>query len=223
MGRLITVIAVAICLIGMISCAPAGEPTFTSSPPANTPTPWPPKHSYEPAQTSPPKAEQLIPTEYKELPKFNYIGITPPPGEPYDLYSLLVQLRHRSNWSSLYIKHEFDCSEMSGFMENYLELNGFDTYILVAELTGRDWANALEMELERLVGLSVGDKIYHAWLAVNIDNDYLAVEATIPLIDNYYGAYKYLMIYGSAKEAEKAMPGQFDWWNSSQWQRLRSW
>ena len=110
---------------------------------------------------------------------------------------------------------------MSGFFEMYLESYGFDTYILVAEVTGRDWANALGMELERLVGLRTGGKMYHAWIVVKIDEEYLAVEATLPGIDTYYGAYKYQMIYRSIEEAEKAMPGQFDYWNSSQLQSLR--
>lgn len=179
---------------------------------------------YQPTQTPPDSQQtQISPAaHYYELPKFSYVGITPPPGKAHELYDLLVRMRHRSNWSSLYTQNEFDCSEMSGFLESHLELCGFDTYILVAELTGRDWASALGIGLNRLIGLRSGNKAYHAWIAVKIDNEYLAVEATTPCIDNYYGAYKYQSIYSSVEEAENAMPGQFDFLNSSQFQNLQS-
>lgn len=215
---LLTIFLLLSVLLGA-SCINNNPPSRPASVPVPTPEPAPglapaPLPSQAPPQTTPA-------TQYFELPKFNYIGITPPPGKPHDLYNLLVEMRHRSNWSSLYTKHEFDCSEMSGFWEFYLESYGFDTYILCAELTGRDWANALGMELERLVGLSADGKLYHAWIAVKIDNEYLAVESTLPGIDTYYGAYKYQWIYRSVEEAEKAWPGEFDWENSSQFQSLQ--
>jgi len=137
-------------------------------------------------------------------------------GESHRLYELLLDIRWNTNWANLYKTSEFDCSEMSGYLEAYLELKGFDTYIVCAEVTGRDWASALGVELERLMGLRIGSKAYHAWIVVNIDGEYLAVESTIPHETRYYGAYKYQYLYTSVSEAEKAYPGEFDYWFSPQ-------
>ncbi len=158
--------------------------------------------------------------EYHELPKLDYIGISPPAGEPRRLDRLLRRLRWETDWADLYELGEFDCSEMAGLLENYLESNGFDTYILVAELGDRDWHRGLSIDLERLLGLRVGDKAYHAWIAVNIDGEYMAVESTKVYDSNYYGDFRYQEIYSTAAEAERAYPGEFDYWESPQYGTL---
>lgn len=110
------------------------------------------------------------------------------------LHDLLYRFR-RTSWSSLYEKGVFDCSNMSAFLHDYLEGQGFTVYILVAEITERDWAYALQVEIEKLFALSEGGKQYHAWLAVEIDEgEYVAIESTIPTETWYYGAYKYQAI-----------------------------
>ncbi len=157
---------------------------------------------------------------YRELPQLDYIGISPPAGEPRRLDDLLRSLRWNTDWSDLYVAGEFDCSEMAGLLENYLESKGFDTYILVAELGDRDWYSGLSISLERLIGLREGDKAYHAWVAVNIDDEYMAVESTRVYDSNYYGDFKYQRIYSTAAEAERAYPGEFDYWNSPQYGTL---
>jgi hypothetical protein len=175
-----------------------------------------------PSTATPTPIPSPVPAEYLELPSLSYVGITPPQGEPYRLYEILLRIRWDTNWSNLYKTNEFDCSEMSGLLENYLESNGFNTYILCAEVTERDWAWALEMELERVVGLREGGRAYHAWTAVKFGDEYMAIESTIPCITNYYGAYKYQCIYNTAQEAERAYPGQFDYWNSPQYGVLKN-
>lgn len=175
----------------------------------------------EGSATSPAPTPAPTATEYQELPSFDYVGITPPPGEAHRLYEVLLRIRWDTNWSDLYEAHEFDCSEMSGMLENYLEGLGFDTYILVAEITGRDWATALDIEIARLIGWMENGKLYHAWLAVRFNDKYMGVESTIPDDSQYYGIYRYQEIYADVKEAERAYPGEFDYWDSPQYNVLK--
>ncbi len=211
--RLLAVFLLLSVLLGA-SCVTINEPPAPM--PAPTPTPSP-----APVPAPAPAPTPAMP-EYRELPSFDYVGITPPPGEAHRLYEVLLRIRWDTDWAALYKVNEFDCSEMSGMLEDYLEDLGFDTYILVAEISGRDWATALNIEIERLIGWIDDGKLYHAWLAVRVVDEYMGVEATIPGDSQYYGIYRYQEIYGDVDEAERAMPGQFDYWNSPQYSELKN-
>lgn len=219
--RILAIILIVSFLLGVSCGQPAPPPMPMPAPaPAPAPAPTPPlRPSYQPAPPpeAPTPSRAPDPTlEYQALPSFSYIGITPPPGEAKRLYNLLLRIKWDTKWSDLYKRGEFDCSEMAGLLEDYLESNGFDAYILCAELTGRDWASALNMELEKVLGLSKGEKQYHAWVAVNLDGEYMAIESTIPEATRYLGAYRYQYIYASVDEAERVYSGEFDYWNSPQ-------
>lgn len=153
-------------------------------------------------------------SDYHQLPSRYYsdIGISGYRHEGLNrLHNVLREFRQTS-WSSLYERGVFDCSNMSGFLHDYLESEGFNVYILGAEITGRDWASALDLELDKLFGLSRGGKRYHAWLAIEINSgEYVAIEPTIPIETWYYGAYKYQCAAADGGDAKRQ-------WGSSEFE-----
>ncbi len=127
------------------------------------------------------------------------------------LHDILKQIRD-AGWGSLYELNVFDCTNMAGFIHDYLEEQDFDVYILVAEITQRYWLDAVGIEIEKLLGLSEGGKEYHAWLAVRIFDDgrYIAVESTTPIETWYPAAYRYQAAYadspGTAEYEYEGLP-----------------
>jgi len=95
----------------------------------------------------------------------------------------------------------FDCSEMSAFLERYLELEGWHTYIAV----GKNPTGAGK----------------HAWLIVEVyPNKYIPVEATTISIvypsNPYYNNYfNYDIIFDRIEDAVKFSPTEFDWWGGN--------
>ena len=158
-------------------------------------------------------ADVLGTNEYHNLPSCPYYFYNPINNRGYAndrlnrLHDILQQFRD-AGWDSLYERDEFDCSNMSGFLHDYLEAQGFDVYILEAEITQRDWLTALGIETEKLLGLSKGEKEYHAWVAVKIFDDgrYVAVESTTPIETWYPPAYKYQAVY-----ADRPKDGEYEY------------
>ena len=133
---------------------------------------------------------------------FYFYYISPEGGKPDRKYGIreLADTLSDVKWLVDYKREVFDCSEMSAFLERYLELQGWHTYIAVGDSptgTGR-----------------------HAWLLVETSpNRYTPVEATVPEViypdDPYYDNYfDYAHIFESIEDAVKHSPTEFDWWNA---------
>ena len=133
---------------------------------------------------------------------FYFYYISPEGGKPDRKYGIreLADTLSDGKWLVDYKREVFDCSEMSAFLERYLELQGWHTYIAVGESptgTGR-----------------------HAWLLVETSpNRYTPVEATVPKViypdDPHYDNYfDYDHIFESIEDAVKYSQTEFDWWNA---------
>jgi len=104
-------------------------------------------------------------------------------------------------WAREYSEHVFDCTEMSAYLERYLENNGFNTIIVLGKSPD-------------------GSGEGHAWLLVEVTpGKYMPVEATLfsivywknPYFDDYF---KYQARFESIHEALDDKPDEFDWWQS---------
>ena len=128
--------------------------------------------------------------------------ISPEGGKPDRKYGIreLADTLSDVKWRVNYKQGVLDCSEMSAFLERYLELQGWHTYIAV--------------------GKSPTGTGKHAWLLVETSpNRYTPVEATVPEViypdDPYYDNYfDYDHIFESIEDAVKHSPTEFDWWNA---------
>ena len=131
-----------------------------------------------------------------------YFYYTPLEDQQYGVDNLEACL-NRSWKKEVYEPSLFDCSEMSAFLEWYLENEGWHTVIKTG-ITPND----------------SGGK--HAWLLVETSaGKYMPVEATQwsvvlwdnPYFDNYF-EYS-LMEFETIQEAWEYAPTEFDWWASS--------
>jgi len=104
-------------------------------------------------------------------------------------------------WAREYSEYVFDCSEMSAYLERYLENNGFHTIIVLGKSPD-------------------GSGEGHAWLLVEVtQGKYMPVEATLfsivywnsPDFDDYF---EYQCTFESIHEAVDDRPYEFDWWQS---------
>jgi hypothetical protein len=116
----------------------------------------------------------------------------------YGLEKLEAELRGLT-WVREWKAGVFDCSEMSAFLERYLEINGWHTYIAVGNSP-----------------IGAGK---HSWLIVEVySGQYIPVEATTieivyptsPFYDKYF---RYDRVFDTINEALDYSPTQFDWWN----------
>jgi hypothetical protein len=103
----------------------------------------------------------------------------------------------------------FDCSEMSAFMEWYLEGHGVDTVIVTGERNQPRNISVGGFEYEK----GAGD---HAWIVANVSGESVLIEPTLARVvpkslERYYIADKtYNDIYdavGSSRSVE-----EYDWW-----------
>ncbi|MEA1868863.1 MAG: CAP domain-containing protein [Euryarchaeota archaeon] len=108
-----------------------------------------------------------------------------------------------------YQEDYFDCSEMSAFMEWYLEGHGVDTVIVAGARNQPHNISARGFEYEK----GAGD---HAWIVANVSGESLLIESTLARVvpkslEKYYLADKiYTDIYdavGSSRSVE-----EYDWW-----------
>lgn len=118
------------------------------------------------------------------------------PNKPMQQYgfSELRLLLSIKEWPvSFYRFAEFDCTEMSAFLERELELNGWNTDLVIGRI----------------------HDVAHGWLLVEVyPNWWMPVEPTIPGIplNDLKPYYSYEMRYKNIYEAHARAPTQFDWW-----------
>ena len=109
----------------------------------------------------------------------------------------LKTIVNQVTWSRPYEEDVFDCSEMSAFMERYLENHGFDAVILIGDPFGRG---------------------RHAWvLAETGDGEYMPVEATAPRVvlwgdENFEHYFEYEQEFQTIYDTKDYDLTQFDWW-----------
>ena len=114
-----------------------------------------------------------------------------------DLIDYLAQWK----WiERVYTEDEFDCSEMSAYLEWRLENEGYNTLIVAGDSPS-----------------SAGK---HAWLLVQIGEggEYMPVEATVYHVvywwDPYYDEYfVYDYAFENIQEAIAHSPDEYDWWH----------
>ena len=120
-----------------------------------------------------------------------------PSEQKYGVHDLAEELRGLE-WIHPYQEDVFDCSEMSAYLEWYLENEGWHTFIVV--------------------GNSLFDSGRHAWLLVETSpNSYMPVETTNiqvvwgdnPYFDNYFN---YDHKFEKIQDALEYDPSGFDWW-----------
>jgi len=118
--------------------------------------------------------------------------------QKYDVYSLENDIGTLS-WIQEYEEGVFDCSEMSAYLERYLENEGWNAVILVGDSpfsTGR-----------------------HAWLLVETsEGAYMPVESTTLQVvwwsnPNYDEYFEYEQSFETIFEALEYSETEFDWWN----------
>jgi hypothetical protein len=109
-----------------------------------------------------------------------------------------------------YQEDYFDCSEMSAFMEWYLEGHGVDTVIVAGERNQPHNISTRGFEYEK----GAGD---HAWIVANISGERVLIEPTLACIvpkslEKYYLAddKPYNDIY-DAVSASRSVE-EYDWW-----------
>lgn len=235
MKRLFLIITAFVILIVVnIGCTlpetTAPTPTYPTaplpSPPSPTPAPVPAPidplertkqevDSYFAQRGSAPYYKGVARVESQVL---SYVAVEKLDGILRDI-GLIAWRQFKCDWASLYHVNVFDCSEMSAFLEYILENKGFTTKIAVG-------------------GTELGN---HAWLFVYFGgNEWQPVESTGPLRPgplgimlndavskalgikkiSYHDYFSPKYVYDTIYEAETALPGDFDWWDSSQGQRL---
>ena len=127
--------------------------------------------------------------------KFYYVR----PEQRYGVSDLQEYLQSKIWKEGIYAAGEFDCSEMSAFLEWRLESEGYHTFIVG--------------------GNSPDGSGRHAWLLVETNRGgYTPVEATARSIvdqsslyfDNYY---KYEFCFETIQEALSHNPTDYNWWN----------
>lgn len=120
-----------------------------------------------------------------------------PKVQQYGVSNLEATVRELT-WTRSYEENVFDCSEMSAYMERYLENEGFHAMILVGDSpfgSGR-----------------------HAWVvAETTEGKYMPVEATQPRVvlwdDDYFdGYFEYERDFETIQEAVAYDSTGFDWW-----------
>ncbi|KAB3546175.1 MAG: CAP domain-containing protein [ANME-2 cluster archaeon] len=108
-----------------------------------------------------------------------------------------------------YQEDYFDCSEMSAFMEWYLEGHGVDTVIVTGERNQPHNISARGFEYEK----GAGD---HAWIVSNVSGGSVLIEPTLTRVvpkslERYYFADKtYNDIYGAVGSSRSVE--EYDWW-----------
>ncbi len=115
-------------------------------------------------------------------------------------YNDLVDYLAEWKWiNRVYTEDEFDCSEMSAYLEWKLENEGYHTLIVA--------------------GASPSSDGRHAWLLVQIgEGEYMPVEATVFSVvyrwDPHYNEYfVYDHAFETIQEAIAYGPDEYDWWN----------
>jgi len=121
---------------------------------------------------------------------------TKPKTQSYGVENLET-IVNQVEWSRPYEEDVFDCSEMSAYMERYLENHGFNAIILVGDPFG------------------LGS---HAWvLAETGESEYMPVEATAPRVvlwgeENFEHYFEYNREYQTIYDAIDDNSAQYDWW-----------
>lgn len=134
--------------------------------------------------------EYTTPTEYDNIPE-PYYTLVP---QQYGLENLRGCLWGRG-WNKEYEADIFDCTEMSAFLERWLENRGFHTYIVGGEYEGEP----------------------HAWVKVEVaPQKYVLVETTAVSVvmnkdefNKYHRTNQYETIYDALERCQTA----YDWWN----------
>jgi len=145
------------------------------------------------------QSEVELHVEYVDEAKFTFYYVT----RSEQRYGVddLAEYLNRWQWNEgTYTVGEFDCSEMSAYLERKLENEGYHA-VIVAKTTQ-------------------GILTEHSWLLVETSaGKYMPVEATSyelvywehPNFDNYFD-YDYE--FETIQEALEYSPNEFDWWNS---------
>ena len=108
-----------------------------------------------------------------------------------------------------YQENYFDCSEMSAFMEWYLEGHGVDTVIVTGERNQPHNISAGGFEYEK----GAGD---HAWIISNVSGERILIEPTLARVvpkslESYYLADNtYNDIYDVVESSRSVK--EYDWW-----------
>lgn len=127
---------------------------------------------------------------------FNFYYVKPK-SQKYGLESLKTAVR-QVTWTRSYEEGVFDCSEMSAYIEWYLENQGFHAIILVGECPF--------------------DSGSHAWVLAETDkNKYMPIEATQPRVvlwddKGFYDYFEYELDFEKIQEALSYSQEGFDWW-----------
>jgi hypothetical protein len=117
----------------------------------------------------------------------------------YGLADLVDYLNHWQWIEKTYLENEFDCSEMSAYLEWKLENEGYHNLIVIGD--------------------SPSSEGKHAWLLVQTGaEEYTPVEATVYSVvyrwDPYYYQYfVYDYAFETIQEALSHSPDEFDWWH----------
>ena len=109
-----------------------------------------------------------------------------------------------------YQEDYFDCSEMSAFMEWYLEGHGVDTVIVAGERDQPHNISARGFEYEK----GAGD---HAWIVANVSGERVLIEPTLARVvpkslERYYLADKIYNDIYDAVESSRSVE-EYDWWD----------
>ena len=108
-----------------------------------------------------------------------------------------------------YQEDYFDCSEMSAFMEWYLEGHGVDTIIVTGVRNQPYNISAGGFEYEKGAGA-------HAWIVSNVSGERILIEPTLARVvpkslEIYYITDKtYNNIYDAVRSGRSV--GEYDWW-----------
>lgn len=128
--------------------------------------------------------------------RFYYVK---PKEQKFGVYDLAETLGS-GEWIKPYQEGVFDCSEMSAYLEWYLENRGWHTFIITGE--------------------SPFSEEPHAWILVETsEGKYMPVETTTPKVvfssspyfDNYF---EYEHKFETIQDALAVSETEFDWWRS---------
>jgi len=120
----------------------------------------------------------------------------------------LAEVVNTLEWKIPYKKGSFECGEMAGYLEWYLERRGWHTLIAVG---APPHSSTPVYRAEK--------KVKHAWLLVETSSGrYTPVEPTVPKVifpsdPDYDKYFDYNHLFESAAVANAYYPGEFDWWN----------